>query len=762
MWSSARRRAVERTSQEGTGSVAERLAGVRVGVTGVTGFVGQALLSRLLDAVPDAHLVLFCRERPGTSAQERIAALLRDASAFGPLRDRGGVDAALERVEVVAADLDATTGLTIPPLDVLLHVAGSVSFDLPIDEAFRTHVTGLDAFYAAVAAAGCRHLVHVSTAYVAARQPGPVFEEPVRGDVDWRGEASAAERLAERAELASREPVRLARFLAEARRRVGPHGDRATGDLAERDRQRWVREQLVDAGRQRARSLGFADAYTFTKALGERVAEERFGGHHLSVVRPTIVESAVRAPYPGWIEGFKVADPIIIGLGRGDIPDFPGFPDHTVDLVPVDHVANALVVAAAAPPPAGRPAYVTVGTGARNPLGLHRLYRIVRDHFDRFPLPGPAGRGLQLPTWRFPGVDTIERQLRLATSASERAARLARGLPVTSRRLRELGRTLDRHERRFRQLSRFNTIYGIYGQTEAVFLDDTAEALRQRLDGADRVAFGFDPCDLDWDHYLDEVHVPAVSALFRVTPPARTPRELPALTTGDDTAPVLAVFDLDGTVASSNVLTAYLRARWADDPRAFGRDAAEVLVGLPRYLSLDRTGRDRFLRAFYRRFEGADVDELDRLVASELTGQVLGELSPAAVRRIREHRALGHTTILLTGALRSFCEPLRPLFDTIAASELEVDPSGRATGHLAAPPLVGAARAAWLRRYAHDAGADLAASYAYADSRSDVPMLREVGHPVAVDPDLALHRLARRERWPVARWQEDREPVGAR
>ena len=98
-----------------------------------------------------------------------------------------------------------------------------------------------------------------------------------------------------------------------------------------------------------------------------------------------------------------------------------------------------------------------------------------------------------------------------------------------------------------------------------------------------------------------------------------------------------------------------------------------------------------------------------------------------------------------------FVRPLAPLFDEVIAARLAVE-NGRYTGYMAEPPLVGEARAAWLRRYAHQEGADLKASYAYADSHSDLPLLRAVGNPVVVSPDAALLRVARRRRWPVEEW----------
>ncbi len=127
-------------------------------------------------------------------------------------------------------------------------------------------------------------------------------------------------------------------------------------------------------------------------------------------------------------------------------------------------------------------------------------------------------------------------------------------------------------------------------------------------------------------------------------------------------------------------------------------------------------------------------------------------MSSHAVRAIREHRLAGHHLVLVTGAVTPLTRPVAALFDEVVAAELSVDEFGRCTGHLDRPPLVGESRAAWLRHRALEAGWDLAASYAYADSASDLPLLRTVGQPVVVDPDVVLFRVARKERWPMEIW----------
>jgi fatty acyl-CoA reductase len=216
---------------------------------------------------------------------------------------------------------------------------------------------------------------------------------------------------------------------------------------------------------------------------------------------------------------------------------------------------------------------------------------------------------------------------------------------------------------------------------------------------------------------------------------------------------VIAAFDMEGTLLDSNVVESYLWVRFTELPReSWAGEVAAVLKRLPRYVGADRRDRGEFLRTFYRRYEGASVEGVERLVDDEVADLILRRLSPAAIRRIREHRAAGHRTVLITGALDCFVRPLRPLFDEIVATSLQ-QRQGRYTGYLSAPPLVGEARAAWLRRHAEDTGADLKRSYAYADAHSDLPMLRAVGNPVAVNPDVALFRVARKRRWPIEDWK---------
>jgi phosphoserine phosphatase len=91
-------------------------------------------------------------------------------------------------------------------------------------------------------------------------------------------------------------------------------------------------------------------------------------------------------------------------------------------------------------------------------------------------------------------------------------------------------------------------------------------------------------------------------------------------------------------------------------------------------------------------------------------------------------------------------------FDGGLGTPLETDADGRYTGRLAGPFAYREGKPKVMRRLAEREGIDLEKSYAYSDSESDLPMLRAVGHPVAVNPDGPLARIAREEDWDVLRF----------
>jgi fatty acyl-CoA reductase len=754
--------------------IGDALDGARIAITGATGFLGTALVERLLRSVPGCQLVLLIRPGRRTPALERARREVFRNDCFDRLRAQlgDGFDAEIERrVTVIGGDvaadglgLDDEGRARLASCDVVMHVAAAVSFDSPLDAAVEVNLLGPPRVAAVLADAGSKaHLVAVSTAYVAGTRRGRspealLADTPFAIEVSWRGEVDAARRARGDVDAASRAPERLAGFAKRARSELGAAGPPLLAERLEKLRLEWVTDTMVDAGRARAKGLGWPDVYAYTKALGERALLDACteGGVAFTIVRPSIIESALAEPRAGWIRGFRMAEPVIISYGRGLLKQFPGIPEGVVDVIPVDLVVAALIaVAARGPNPAG-PDVFQVASGARNPLRYRRLVNLVQGWFREHPLYDSEGQPIVVPEWSFPGRGRVQRQLLRTTRALSAAERVITSLPIRGRQAELSSRFEERRSEAERALG-YVQLYGAYAETEAVFDVDRLLALWSSLPPEDQAVFGFDPGVIDWPHYVRNVHLPSIVANSRVrttagrkTGASRQERGRRAVLSP---ARHLAAFDLENTLIASNVVESYAwlatRHLPMDERVQF---TLRTLREGPALLALDRRDRGDFLRHFYRRYEGAPAEQLFSDSWEMFSSLILARSFPSGIRRIRRHRALGHRTVLITGALDFVIAPLRPLFDDIVCASLGQDAEGRLTGELLAGPPTGEARTLAMASYAEAEGLRLEESVAYADSASDLPMLEAVGFPVAVNPEAKLATIARKRGWHVEHW----------
>ena len=759
------------------GVIAESLAGKRIAITGATGFLGTALTERLLRCVPDCELVLVVRPgRRGAADRVRRDVLRNDA--FDRLRrefnERGGAESyeefAARRVVGVAGDV-STDGLglddegraALAGCDIVIHAAATVNFDSALDDAVEVNLLGPTRVAGAMASAGAQaHLIAVSTCYVAGSRRGAAPEElvddsPFYTEVDWRAEVESARQARRDAEQASRSPERLAALSAEARRELGAAGMPALSHRVETLRRRWVGDQMTRAGRARASSLGFPDAYAFTKALGERALAETRGDTPVTIVRPSIIESALAEPYSGWIRGFRMAEPVIAAYARGLLKEFPGVPEGVIDVIPVDLVVAAILAVAARGPVDPSPDVIQIASGSLNPLKYGTLFDLVSGWFTEHPVYDEHNQPIPVPRWSFPGRGRVARQLQRAQRTLEAADRVLSALPLRGRHA-VMSATLEERRQQLERANGYVELYGAYAECEAIYQLDRLLALWDSLDDADRSAFCFDPRTVDWTHYVEQVHLPSMvgQARLKMAPGAKAgwTESRSARLRRQVVAPErqLAVFDLENTLIASNVVASYawLATRDLDDLDRV-RFAARTLAEAPRLLALDRRDRSDFLRYFYRRFSGAPVDRIDADCTEMLSDLIITKSFPQGIRRVREHRRAGHMTLLITGALDFVVEPLRPLFDHIVAAEMGSS-DGVYDGRLLSVPPTGEARYQTLSDFANEHGLDLRESVAYADSTSDLPMLEAVGFPVAVNPETKLAALARRRGWLIEHW----------
>ena len=757
------------------------MAGRRIAISGATGFLGTALTERVLRSLPETELVLLVR--PGRrGARDRVERDVFRNDCFERLQSELGErfgDEMARRVIAIAADvtedglgLDDEGREVLATCSTVVHSAATVSFDAPIDAAVEVNLLGPSRVATVLRELDIPsppHLIAVSTAYVAGGRRGPapelpLSETPFSAQVPWRAEVEFARRARSDAEAASRDPKQLGRLRAAARAELGAAGVPLLAQKTERLRAQWADDRMVELGKARAQALGWPDVYAYSKALGEWALLESRGSLRVTIVRPSIIETALSQPRPGWIRGFRMADPVIISYARGLLKEFPGIPEGVIDVIPVDLVVAA-ILAVAARGPLQEPDVVHAASGSRNPLRYGQLVSLVREWFSANPLADDKGQPIEVPEWSFPGRRRVQNQLRQATRVLRSAERALQALPLRGGQADLAARIEERRDEAERALG-YVELYGAYTETEAIFSVDKLLALSGQLSPAENDEFCLDPAVVDWPSYCHEVYLPAVVAHARVRLAGARRRPAPgggavsreergrrAVLSPDRQ---LAVFDLENTLIATNVVDSYAwlaSRRMALPERA--RFTVRTLLEAPRMFALDMVDRGDFLRWFYRRYEDADLGELSG-EAWELTSDLLlAKAFPAGIRRVREHRALGHKTLLITGALDFVIEPFKPLFDDVICAHMGVrggGTSGELSGELLEAPPTGEARALIMAQYAGAHGLSLEECVAYADSTSDLPMLEAAGYPVAVNPETKLAAIARKRGWHEEHW----------
>jgi HAD superfamily hydrolase (TIGR01490 family) len=236
------------------------------------------------------------------------------------------------------------------------------------------------------------------------------------------------------------------------------------------------------------------------------------------------------------------------------------------------------------------------------------------------------------------------------------------------------------------------------------------------------------------------------------SPPSPTASTSPA---GRRPPRAAAFFDLDKTVIAKSSTLAYAGPFYRGgliSRRAVLRSGYAQFV-----FQADGAGHDQMerMRVYLSAMcTGWDVDRVREIVADTLHDLIDPMVYDEAVQLIDDHHAAGRDVVIVSSSGAEVVEPIGEMLgaDEVVATRMQIV-DGRYTGEIASY-VYGPAKAAAIRELAEDEGYDLASSYAYSDSATDVPMLEAVGHPCAVNPDRALRRIAVERDWPVLDFHE--------
>ena len=215
-------------------------------------------------------------------------------------------------------------------------------------------------------------------------------------------------------------------------------------------------------------------------------------------------------------------------------------------------------------------------------------------------------------------------------------------------------------------------------------------------------------------------------------------------------APSAAFFDLDRTLISGSSAFVLGIAAWRGKlvpTHQFVRDAFSALNFVLSGAS-DETSigvRDRILGAV----KGVRVDDLVALNA-DIVPKLMERVRPESMRLIEQHRDAGRNTYIVSASPIELVEPLaRALGMTAGIGTRSIITDGVYTGELDGPFCYGPGKVDAIEAVAAAEQLDLDRCWAYSDSASDLPMMEAVGHPVAVNPDAKLERVAADLGWPV-------------
>ncbi|HSJ56807.1 MAG TPA: HAD family hydrolase [Anaerolineae bacterium] len=212
---------------------------------------------------------------------------------------------------------------------------------------------------------------------------------------------------------------------------------------------------------------------------------------------------------------------------------------------------------------------------------------------------------------------------------------------------------------------------------------------------------------------------------------------------------IAAFFDLDKTLLDTSSGNLYARFMYRR-----GEMRLRELARVGWWTVLSRLGILNMEEIIPRLLESArDADEADmRALCDEwFEEDVVPHIAPAGVARVAEHRDRGDVVAIVSASTQYVVRPMAAYLGIdgqYVCTRLE-SIEGRFTGRAVPPVCYGQGKVVWAERFAAEWDVDLAASYFYTDSISDLPLLERVGHPIAVNPDTRLRRLARARRWPV-------------
>lgn len=515
--------------QLGNLSILDSMAGKNVLLIGFTGFIGKVWLAKVLQEIPDIGKVyLLIRRQRSVTAKRRFEKIASESPVFDKLHEIHGDDFGkllAEKIEIVEGDISQPNlGMTPDDcarlqsqLDLVINSSGLTDFNPDLRQALSINVDGTLHLLDFIRQCKQAAMLHLSTSYVVGFRDGripetvtPSYTPKSLADFDAEIEYETLHRLVKDVETRS-EGEDVANLLRE---QVLEKGRRANKQLSDseieaqirKQRQRWVRDELIDVGMNRAQEFGWPNTYTFTKSLAESLIALKASDLPIAIVRPSIVETSTHDPFKGWNEGVNTSAPISYLLGTF-FRQLPSNGKKCLDIIPVDLVVRGMILIGGALVERRHESLYHLATSAVNPCNMRRTIELTglahRKHyraqddfnyrllamFDSIPVSKERYQTLSAPAQK----QLVKALLRIVSP-----------LPM-------MRSPLIRRQRDLDKVTKLVELYEPFIlHNEYVFEARNVEILSALLPAEERPIFGYDASDIDWWDYWINVHIPAL------------------------------------------------------------------------------------------------------------------------------------------------------------------------------------------------------------------------------------------------------------
>ncbi|KAH6770436.1 hypothetical protein C2S52_015239 [Perilla frutescens var. hirtella] len=477
--------------------------GKNIFVTGATGLLGKVLVEKILRSTPVGKIYVLVKADDREAAMERLANELINSELFGCLQEKYGKyyqELIREKlIPVVGNICEPNLGIDIESartmmedINVIIESAAITTLNERYDLLVHTNVNGPQRTMSF--AKSCKNLeilVHFSTVYVNGEKEGVVFETPLINGENRRNDTSSDK--SRQLEIADDEITMALRSCTSSTNYE-------------------MTMNMKRHGMERARLNGWHNAYHMTKAMAEMAVEEIREDIPVLIIRPSVIESCYKEPIPGWIQGNRMYDPVIISYGKGQLPAYLGDPDAPVDIIPLDIVVNATIAAIAKHGQMHRSelAIYQIASSVVNPL-LHKdFFDYLHEYFSSEPL-------IELKNFakicyhdnvsKIKFFDNFDDFSNYTRQEIGRRLGINDGVAIDGKHNLKLQRQLKANVTYAQQLCKLYEFAGFY---KARFHSGNVQIMFSEMSKEEQVDFSVDIKNIDWRKYFQRVHIPGL------------------------------------------------------------------------------------------------------------------------------------------------------------------------------------------------------------------------------------------------------------